>query len=280
MSKILHLTDLHLVQGPLVPTLPHLPTPQARLAACVDHILEHHADADLCLLTGDLVQQGDVPSYRELKTQLDRLPMPPALLMGNHDGLPALREVFADAPRCPQLLAQGLDVLQYTVESLPTRIICLDTFDPERKAGADGNGGRLCPARLAWLDERLTEDARPTLLAFHHHPLPFGMPFMDDLFLEDQEALAAVLARHPQVRHLCFGHVHRPVSGQWAGRSFSTPGSVALPVALDGEHRTFIALSDEAPAYNVLQINDTVPAAWSLFVHRVPFMPAETWLLP
>ena len=279
MSKILHLTDIHLVQGPLVPTLPHLPTPFERLVACVDHIMLHHDDADLCLLTGDLTQQGDVASYRQLKNQLDRLPMPAAPLMGNHDGLPGLREVFPNLPHYSSLSANGHDFLQYTVETLPTRIVCLDTHDPHGKAGGDGNGGRLSASRLAWLDERLAEDSRPTLLALHHHPLPLGMPFMDTLFLEDHDDLAAVLNRHDHVKHLCFGHVHRSVSGCWAGRSFSTPGSVALPVAFDGVHETCIALSDEAPAYNVLRLGDATPAKWNLAVHRVPFAPAETWMM-
>lgn len=278
--KLLHLTDIHITPGALVPSLPHLPHPSVCLRRCVNHILTHHADADLCLVTGDLTQNGDDASYVALRAELGRLPMPVVPLMGNHDDLPALRRAFPEIPLWEGDSAHSEpDALQYVVEGRGLRLLCLDTSDPDRKAGGDGNGGLLRPERLAWLEARLKEDSLPVILAMHHHPLPLGMPFMDNLALENSAALAALLARYPHVRHLCFGHVHRDAAGTWAGVSFSTPGSAALPVCLDAEHTDRIALSDVSPAYGLLRV-DVTPSAFSLVAHRVPFMPEEAWMLP
>jgi len=50
----------------------------------------------------------------------------------------------------------------------------LDTLVPGQ------GGGRLGPARLAWLDARLAEaPARPTLVFMHHPPFKTGIERMD-----------------------------------------------------------------------------------------------------
>ena len=56
-----------------------------RLASCIAHINAHHADAALCVFTGDLTDTGAPESYADLRAALNGLSGPWRLLPGNHD---------------------------------------------------------------------------------------------------------------------------------------------------------------------------------------------------
>jgi hypothetical protein len=80
---------------------------------------------------------------------------------------------------------------------------------------------------------------------------------MDAIGLRDAEAFARVLAPHRQrVRHLFFGHVHRPISGSWLGVPFSTVRATNHQVALDLHRSDAIPGSFEPPAYAVVLADD------------------------
>ena len=74
---------------------------------------------------------------------------------------------------------------------------------------ANGLGLRLIPVagaldegRIEWLEATLAEEReKPTVLAMHHPPLITAIPSFDAIGLapEWRQALAEVLARHPQV---------------------------------------------------------------------------------
>ena len=68
--KIVQLSDLHL-------TLPDAElfgsAPLARLELAIDRILADHADADFCLLTGDLADAGSDVAYASLAQALETL---------------------------------------------------------------------------------------------------------------------------------------------------------------------------------------------------------------
>ena len=80
--KLVQISDIHLVpHGALL----FGEDPAARLRACVDDNNRHHADAQLCVITGDLTHDGDPAAYRVLADCVDKLVPPVRLLMGNHD---------------------------------------------------------------------------------------------------------------------------------------------------------------------------------------------------
>jgi 3',5'-cyclic AMP phosphodiesterase CpdA len=60
LPKILNVTDIHIVpEGSSVMGL----DPRERLRMVFRSIDRHHADADLCVITGDLTDKGDAASY-------------------------------------------------------------------------------------------------------------------------------------------------------------------------------------------------------------------------
>ena len=82
---------------------------------------------------------------------------------------------------------------------------------------------------------------------------------MDRMGLDDPAPFAAAVACHrgrPQthIRHIFFGHVHRPVSGSWRGIAFSALPSTVHQVALDLETVTPVPKTKEPPAYGVILI--------------------------
>jgi 3',5'-cyclic-AMP phosphodiesterase len=242
--KFIHLTDLHLV--PSGRRLYGL-DPNARLRAAVADINACHGDAEFVLITGDLVHDGEPAAYDAVRCALDQLAVPRHLLIGNHDDRAVFKALF------PEAVTDEHGFVQTVVESSAGPFVLLDTHEPGT------HQGRLCDKRLAWLDRTLASlRGRDVFLALHHPPLMLNLPAMDQIGLADRADLAGILARHRNVRHIFFGHVHRPVHGAWHGVPFSTQRSLNHQVALhfDEQPGESIPGSHEPPAYAVVLINE------------------------
>jgi 3',5'-cyclic AMP phosphodiesterase CpdA len=193
------------------------------LARAVAHLNALRPAPDLVLVTGDLVDAGMPEEYAHLRDLLAPLAMPVYLIPGNHDLRAPLREVFAAHRYLP-----ADDFMQYAVEDHPVRLIALDTLTP----GAPH--GELCDARLDWLEARLAESSRPTILFLHHPPFECGIREFDDTRLNvGAERLAAIVGRHRNVERILCGHVHRPIQVRWAGTIASVAPSTAHQATLD-----------------------------------------------
>ncbi len=254
--KILHLSDLHIVapEHTLFGA-----DPSAHLAACVADINTHHADAELCVVTGDLTHDGDDAAYARLAELLRPLRVPVRLLVGNHDRRDAFRQAFPDMP----VDAGGF--VQSVHRCGNIALVFLDTLTPGT------HEGHLCAARLAWLDATLAELGAMRVLLFSHHPaMEIGLDSMDWLRLRDDAPLLAVLRRHGNVQHLFSGHVHRPSAGMWHGMGFSTVRGTnhqhALDLALQGPATTVM----EPPGYGVVLVRDA-----GVVVHFHDFLDAS-----
>jgi Icc protein len=250
LPKILNVTDIHIVpEGSSVMGL----DPRERLRMVFRSIDRHHADADLCVITGDLTDKGDAASYAVLRDLLGELRVPVRLLLGNHDDRAASCSQFPDAPRAESGFVQS------TLDLDGTRLIFLDTLD-----SADAGRGRLCADRLAWLARRLGESAEGPAIIFMHHPArPVAVPQIDDMRLAEPEAFLALVERHPAVRHIVFGHLHRTITGRWGGVSFSCNRGSCHKIAPElSDGPTHYVVSE--PAYDVLLIDRD-----SVTVHHV-----------
>lgn len=217
--RIAQLSDLHL-------------TPDARpLYGTVDteaalHLALMRARAldpapDVLVLSGDLANGGDTATYLRLRTRLAALPVPYALIPGNHDSREGLRKVFPDqgwegGSLCCRKMAYDGGVL-----------LLLDSIVPGEE------GGEIADAQLAWLDKACLED-EPALLFQHHPPFEIGIPGMDEIRCRGEERLAEWLIRHPNVEAVLCGHVHRFVATSFAGRPALTAPSTAHQIALQG----------------------------------------------
>jgi Icc protein len=189
------------------------------------------------LATGDLVEAGRPDEYAHLRRILAPLAMPVYLIPGNHDAREAMRDAFADHAYLPK---SGF--IQYAIEGLPVRLIALDTLMPGKTYGV------MCRERLDWLETRLGESDRPTILFMHHPPFECGIdPFDHSRLNEGGERLAGIVKRHPHVERVMCGHVHRPIQVRWAGTMASIAPSTAHQATLDLHENAPYSLMMEPP---------------------------------
>lgn len=202
--------------------------PASRVARVVAALRALPDPLDGVVVTGDLTDDGSTESYRRVRDLLAPLGAPIHVLPGNHDDRGRLRAAF-DLP------GESEEPIDYSVSVGELRVVIFDSIVPGQDPGAYG------PDRLRRLDEELARDPdRPTLLALHHPPLPTGLPEWDaiNLTAADRAAMAAVVARHPQLRAIAGGHLHRVAAGTLAGCPvFSAPSAClqALPAFTDDD---------------------------------------------
>ena len=236
--KLIQVSDLHLV---LPGAHLHGLDPRARLEAAIADINTAQGDAELCLFTGDLVDNGAPEAYAALGEALAGLNLPYRLLIGNHDDRENFGRAFPEAPRDEHGFVQSV------VRTAAGDLILLDTHEPGE------GGGRFCAERQAWLEARLAEaDTRPVYIFMHHPPFDIGIPSLDVIRLAEPAGFARVVAEAGSVKHIFFGHVHRPVSGSWHGVPFSALRSTVHQVALDWETEYPVPYTFEPPGYNVI----------------------------
>ena len=193
--KLLQVTDPHI---PPAGKIIYGVDGRERLDACIDDINRHHADADLCLFTGDLVNHGDEAEYANLKGALDRLRVPFRLMMGNHDDRDVFWKTIKDArPAAPPLESRQVSI----VEAGHANWFMLDSLDVTNKTP-----GVLGEEQRAWLSKAL--DARtdkPALVMVHHDPM-----FVEGkkTGLLDTAELMEILKPRRHVKALIYGHTH------------------------------------------------------------------------
>lgn len=242
--KLIHLTDTHFV-------LPGLKLygldPRARLDAAIADINAHHADAELAVVTGDLTHWGEPEAYRGFVDCMSSLRIPYVALVGNHDRRANCLEIVTAAPSDSSGFVQGMR------DTARGRLIFLDTLDETSHAG------QMCPRRFAWLDDALagTSAGQFLFLFMHHPPFEVGVHDMDRIALAERAKFAeAIRSYRGRVRHIFFGHVHRPISGSWQGIPFSTLRGTNHQVWFDLDPNAPHLASHEPPAYGVVLIGE------------------------
>jgi 3',5'-cyclic-AMP phosphodiesterase len=112
--------------------------------------------------------------------------------------------------------------------------------------------GELDNASLEWLDTVLAASTtRPALLFLHHPPFITGIVHMDVQNLRNADDLAGILNRHPRVRLVAAGHVHRAVLTTFAGIAATICPAPNHAVALDLDGHLPSSFSIEPPAFHL-----------------------------
>src|SRR3954447_15029865 len=182
--RLAHLSDHHLRSGPLGSA------PARGLHLALTRVLALDPCPDRVVITGDLAERGDPEGYEQLAEMLERYPLAVHLTTGNHDDRAALESAFGGTPYLGDRFRDVVDG--------DATLVVLDSLDD--RPGTDHVSGWLGEEQLAWLDDVLeARRDRPAVLALHHPPAPIGVPFLDAMRLRDVDALAAVVARNPQV---------------------------------------------------------------------------------
>lgn len=242
MEKILVLTDPHLrAPGETIIGL----DPRTRLETALTEALRDHPDVSATVIMGDLTHSGQATEYAVLRDVLAHLTVPVHLMLGNHDHRGRFSDAFPETPRTPT------GHIQQVIDRPGHRLILLDTYDAEADPA---HSGVLCSDRLAWLEDQLTTAGPRHVVVFTHHPpLHTGIVGMDLICLTNGDVLLDRLA--PVGAHLVCGHLHRTVSGQARGVSYSMFKSTCHQGVLD-LHDPDCSLSVAEPgAYGLLLLS-------------------------
>ncbi len=213
-------------------------------------VLEQVGDCqpDGLLLTGDLADRGDAVAYERLREAIAPFNRPTYWLPGNHDDVATAEQVF-HAPWLQGPTANGLQ----SIDLGAWRLVLLNSV----KAPARYGEGELSPALLTALTDTLsTHSAQPTAIALHHHPVPTGIDWLDQIQVQNATDLWAILDRQPQVRVVVCGHIHLDLHHR-----HQRPA--ADPIAVYGTPSTGLQLKHPNPApdhhrpgFRLLTLND------------------------
>jgi 3',5'-cyclic AMP phosphodiesterase CpdA len=245
---IAQITDLH-VAAPDAKICAFVDT-TGNLARAVEFLNAHVPRPDVVLATGDLTDHGRPEQYTMLRETLDRLEMPVYIIPGNHDETGALTAAFAHHPYLPR---DG-GPLQYVIDDHEVRLVGVDTTRPGHHDGLQDE------ARLAWLEATLAAaPEHPTLVFMHHPPFDTGIWWMDVSGIRNHAEFEGVVRRHPQVRRVVAGHVHRAIQTSWGETVVSISPSTAHQVALDLVPEAPPVLTAEPP---MLTLHDWRDGNW------------------
>jgi 3',5'-cyclic AMP phosphodiesterase CpdA len=220
---IAHITDLH-IRPPGKPAY-RVSESNALTERALDAVKALRPRPDVLVITGDLTDCGLPEEYVLLERLLARLDMPVLMVPGNHDRRDNLVAGLTLDPHT----VRDSGFVQFCADLGPMRLIGLDTLVPGQSAGG------LCEARLAFLEQALTEArGKPVAIFMHHPPFTCGIAHMDAIrLLDGAEDFAAIVARHPNIERILCGHHHRPIVTRYAGTIAQIAPSVTHQVTLD-----------------------------------------------
>lgn len=237
--RLVQISDCHLMAD--APDQAHVSSPLRRLETVIE--AANRQCPDRVLVTGDISGDETAASYRLAVAALDRLEAPWVWLAGNHDQ-PTLMAEQRELPG--ELSLDGWRVL------MPATRVAGQPY------GALGTEG------LAWLEERLADDPRPTLIAMHHPPVSIGSAWLDAIGLRDSEVFWRALEAHRQVSAVFFGHIHQAYTGhrRLAGGDVAVYGCPSTYRQFLTDAATFAIDETLAPGYRVIDLHDKTLDTW------------------
>ncbi|MFK5949492.1 MAG: 3',5'-cyclic-AMP phosphodiesterase [Methylococcales bacterium] len=189
---IIQITDLHILAEPNK-TMAGVNT-EKTFQQIVEHIHKTYPSIDLLLVTGDLAQDPCRLSYQKIFETLKKYPTRTICLPGNHDDFNLMQQIIANKQiNCDK-----------RVQFKNWQVISLNS----KKPGT--TGGFINSSELIFLANML--ESNPTLytlIAMHHHPIPTNSVWMDTMTIENSHELFAIINHYPQVKALCYGHIHQ-----------------------------------------------------------------------
>ena len=229
MLRVLHLTDPHLFadpRGALRGAVTY-----ASLQAVLTHYRDSDWQADIAVVTGDLIQDDSEQAYKHFRKLLEPLGVPVYCLPGNHDVRALMQKALGQQP------------FQYcaSTERDGWLIICIDS------CVTGVAGGEISAAEYKRLEDAIAKTAAEhVMVCLHHPPVPMSSKWLDTVGLADGEKFLQCIGASGKVRLAIFGHVHQQYEADHNGvRIIATP-STCRQFARGSE--TF-AVDDNPPAY-------------------------------
>ena len=207
------------------------------LVAVLAHYQAGDWQADVAVVTGDLIQDDSAEAYAHFHDLLSTLEMPVLCVPGNHD----VRDLMQDALAAPPFHYCG------TFERNHWLLVGIDSCVAERA------GGFVTDAEFDRMDRAIAAtDAENVLIFLHHPPVKLGSKWLDTVGMDNGPESLARFAASGKVRLAIFGHVHQHFVAQHAGlQILATPSTCSQFAAASEE----FAIDDSPPAYRRLELH-------------------------
>ena len=252
--RIVQLSDPHIVPAARQPV--HGQDTLRRLRAAVDAVNGLSPSPDLVVMTGDQINDGSEDSYQATKEVLSNLRFPCHMAMGNHDYRPVFRRIMLEESGASSV------PYYYSLDRAGHRVIVLDTLDEGEVAG------RLDDGQLDWLERELASGL-PSVICMHHPPVPVGVPWMDELILQETDRFLRICGASPSLRLILCGHVHHAFRMELEHTTVLTAPSVGLQFRKDPVIKadgTRVIATDEPAAFRIVDLDGD---DWKTTIHRL-----------
>lgn len=203
MTRFIHLTDIH-ISHPGAEDQQRRADTVAHLRTAVEAVNRLDPAPEFVLLTGDLVNHGDEPSYRLAQELLAPLKSPLLIGLGNHDDRSTFHSVFSGHDRAEPVVHEAVHG--------GLHVITLDSLVPGRV------GGALPAEQVDFLGAALGRHPElPKIVSIHHPPrlshraLPWA-----SLDGDSTEALSTAICGST-VAAIFSGHIHLNRVSLWRG---------------------------------------------------------------
>ena len=208
--RVLHLSDLHLCSSS--DAIIYGVNPYENLMRAVRKI-KKLSNIELCVITGDISNDGSEESYELADKALSVLPFPVYVTNGNHDDYHNLMEVQHGKLRAePKMTLNGIDFL-----FLNSVAIAED--------GSNRSKGFIRDEEIERV-KRVKDQSNPTIVLMHH-PVLTSDSWMDRRILINREDFLSIVTSIPQIVAVLSGHNHRSFKQKVGSCLFSTSPSVS-----------------------------------------------------
>ncbi len=234
MLRVLHLTDPHLFaakDGSLRGTVTY-----ESLATVLAHYRAGDWQADIVVVTGDLIQDDSPGAYAHFRDLLGSLGLPVLCVPGNHDRR--------------DLMQAALDVAPFsycgTFEQDNWLLVGIDSCVSNRA------GGFVADAEFDRLDRAIAAStADNVMVCLHHPPVVLGSKWLDSVGMENGDEALDRMASSGRTRLAIFGHVHQDYEAEHAGMLVMATPSTCSQFAAGSDE---FAIDDNPPAYRRLEL--------------------------
>lgn len=245
--QIVQLTDMHLFDDPSKRLLGV--NTQESFQAVFDLMRESHPNPDMLCLTGDISQDETIPAYERIAQTLAPCRCPKYWIPGNHDDIGYIENVF---PR-HHIQQQKHIVLEHW------QIIMLDSKK------IDAVEGYLRGDQFELIEDALGSFPEHHALIFmHHHPVPIGSQWLDNLMLINAEKFWKNIEVFKNIRLVVCGHVHQEKESHHKDIKFYSTPSTCFQFKQNSDR---FAVEPLMPGYRVIELHPD--GTFTTSVHRI-----------
>lgn len=232
--KILQLTDMHLFAHPDARLL-GVNTDET-FNAVFEHARLNCPDPDMVCITGDISQDESLKAYERFAEKVSVYHCPKYWVPGNHDDIDYIYQVFPEF----HIQSQKHIILE------DWQVIMLDT----KKLNAVE--GHIDDDQLELLENSLSGyPEHPALIFMHHHPLPVGSHWLDNLMLLNASAFWDTVSVYNNIKLIVCGHVHQEHESAYEQIKFYSTPSTCFQFKRGSQK---FGVEDLMPGYRVIEL--------------------------